>query len=200
MSEVHFEPEGYLERIRDEVRGYDELQERVAAATLGVDARRILELGVGTGETSQRVLELHPAARLTGFDSSAEMLGRARATLPPERVEALTVSRLEEPLPAAGPFDLVISALAVHHLDAAAKRDLFGRVAEALAPGGRFVLGDVIVPERPEDAEIELTPGFDLPDRVDVQLAWLEAAGLSPRIVWSQRDLVVVVADRISRA
>lgn len=149
MREVHFEPEGYLERVRDEIRGYDDLQDRVAAATAGVEARRILELGVGTGETSRRVLALHPAARLTGYDSSAEMLELARATLPPERVEALAVSRLEDPLPT-GPFVVVFSALAVHHIEAAEKRDLFRRVVEVLAGGGRFVLGDVVVPERPE--------------------------------------------------
>ena len=57
-----------------------------------------------------------------------------------------------------GPFDLVTSALAVHHLDADGKRDLFARIAAALAPGGRFVLGDVIVPEDPADATIPLTP------------------------------------------
>ena len=198
MREVHFEPEGYLERIRDEIRGYDELQDRVAAATVGVEARRILELGVGTGETSRSVLPLHPGARLTGIDSSAEMLKRARGTLPPEQVEALTVSWLEDPLPG-GPYDLVVSALAVHHLDATGKRDLFARVAEVLARGGRFVLGDVVVPERPEDALIELTEGFDVPDSTDDQLAWLEAVALAPRVVWSQGDLAVIVGDRIRR-
>ena len=195
MSEFRVEPEGYVERIRDEVPGYDELQERVAAATVGVEARRILELGVGTGETARRVLDLHPAAQLTGIDSSAEMLERARTTLPAERVEALAVSRLECALPP-GPFDLVVSALVVHHLDAAGKGHLFRRVAAVLRPRGRFVLGDVVVPERPEDAVIELTRGFDLPDRADDQLAWLEAAGFDAQVVWSERDLAVLVADR----
>ena len=195
MGQFHFEPEGYVERIRDEVPAYDELQERVAAATTGADVRRVLELGVGTGETARRVLELHPRARLTGIDSSAEMLARARGLLPAERVELLAVSRLEDSLPA-GPFDLVVSALVVHHLDGSGKTDLFRRVAAVLRPSGRFVLGDVIVPERPEDAVIELTTGFDLPDRVDDQLAWLEAAGFDAQLVWSERDLAVIAAGR----
>jgi tRNA (cmo5U34)-methyltransferase len=195
VGQFHFDPESYLANIREEVAGYDELQERVAAATASVDARRLLELGVGTGETACRVLALHPRARLTGIDSSAAMLERARAELPADRVEELAVARLGDRLPA-GPFDLVFSALVVHHLDAARKRDLFGRVAAELRPGGRFVLGDVVVPERPADAAIPLTPGFDLPDRADDQLTWLEAAGLCARLVWADRDLAVLTGDR----
>jgi tRNA (cmo5U34)-methyltransferase len=195
LGQFHFTPDGYVERIREEVAGYDELQERVAAATAGVEARRILELGVGTGETARRVLALHPGARLTGIDSSAEMVERARESLPAEQVDELVVSRLEGPLPE-GPFDLVVSALAVHHLDGGAKADLFGRVAAVLPPGGRFVLGDVVVPERPEDAVTPLTPDFDLPDRAADQLAWLEVAGLGAHLVWSSRDLAVLTGDR----
>ena len=50
-----------------------------------------------------------------------------------------------------GQFDLVFSALAVHHLDTAGMEDLFRRVAGVLSPGGRFVLGDVVVPRDPSD-------------------------------------------------
>jgi tRNA (cmo5U34)-methyltransferase len=197
VGQFHFDPEGYVERIRDEVPAYDELQARVTAATLGIEAQRVLDLGVGTGETARRVLEAHPEARLTGIDSSADMLERARAGLPPDRVEGLSVSRLQDPLPE-GPFDLVVSALAVHHLDGPGKAELFHRAAAALRPGGRFVLGDVVVPERPEDAITPLTAGFDLPDRAEDQLAWLEAAGLAPRLVWSERDLAVLAASKPS--
>jgi tRNA (cmo5U34)-methyltransferase len=38
------------------------------------------------------------------------------------------VSRLEDALPV-GNIDLVVSALAVHHLDGAGKADLFARIA-----------------------------------------------------------------------
>lgn len=41
-----------------------------------------------------------------------------------------------------------------------------------------------------------LTPDFDLPDRVEDQLAWLEAAGFEARLVWAERDLAVVSAER----
>jgi tRNA (cmo5U34)-methyltransferase len=197
VGESRFQPEGYLEGVRAEVPGYDQLQEHLARATVGVAVRRVLDLGTGTGETARRVLELHPAAQLTGIDSGAEMLERAREELPADQVEGLLVSRLEDELPP-GPFDLAVSALAVHHLDSTGKADLFSRIAKVLSPGGRFVLGDVVVPERPEDSVTPLTPGFDLPDQVDDQLEWLDGAGYAARLVWLKRDLAVIVADRVA--
>ncbi len=190
-GQFHFDPTTYLETIKEDIPVYERLQGELAAAT-GSGARRILELGAGTGETTQRLLARHPAATVIGIDASAQMLDRARQVLPGDRVE-LCVARLEDPLPE-GPFDLVASALCVHHLTASEKRDLFRRIAAALAPGGRFVLADVVVPEDPADAVTSLTPDFDRPSSVAEQLEWLAAAGLEPRVVWEHRDLAVVVA------
>ena len=192
MTNVEWNPEGYVDRIVAEIPAYHELEERVAASTVGLNVERVLELGVGTGETARRVLAIHPRAHLVGIDASPEMLARAREALPDAD---LRLRRLEDALPA-GPFDLVVSALAVHHLDADGKRDLFRRVADVVRPGGRFVLGDVVVPERPEDARIEIDWVVDLPDRADDQVAWLTEAGLSAEIVWQRGDLAVVRADR----
>jgi len=62
-------------------------------------------------------------------------------------------------------------------------------------PGGWFVLGDVVVPERPEDAQIEIDWVVDLPDRAADQLAWLSHAGFDAELVWSHRDLAVLKAE-----
>jgi tRNA (cmo5U34)-methyltransferase len=189
-----WDPVAYLDEIRAEIPLYDELQLRAVEATRGLEALRVLELGVGTGETARRLLALHPEAELVGIDGSEAMLGAARATLPPQRVD-LRVARLEDPLPE-GEFELAISVLAVHHLRGSEKAELFHRVAAALAPGGRFVLADVVVPERPADAVIPIEEGFDFPDPLPEQLAWLEEAGLAATVVWSRQDLAVVAADQ----
>jgi tRNA (cmo5U34)-methyltransferase len=112
-NQFHFHPEAYLELVRSEVPAYDRLQDVVAQATRGLGARSILDLGVGTGVTSQRVLAEHPSARLVGVDESSAMLDHARRALPAAEFRA---ARLEDPLPQ-GPFDLVVSVLAVHQLD-----------------------------------------------------------------------------------
>jgi tRNA (cmo5U34)-methyltransferase len=190
MDESPWDPATYGDLVRAEVPEYDRLQDEVARATADVAARHVLELGTGTAITTRRVLERHPEAQLVGIDSSPEML--ASVDLPGAD---LRLQDLREPLPE-GPFDLVFSALAVHHLDRRGKADLFGRVAAALAPGGRFVLADVIVPEDPADVVTPLDEGFDLPETVDDLLAWLRDAGLEGRVSWRSRDLAVLVAER----
>jgi tRNA (cmo5U34)-methyltransferase len=85
--------------------------------------------------------------------------------------------------------------LTVHHLSGPAKAELFGRVAIALPPGGRFVLADIVVPDDPADASAPIDGVFDVPSRIDEQRAWLREADLEPRVEWTHGDLAVLVAD-----
>src|SRR5581483_10539913 len=129
-----------------------------------------------------RVLARNPGARWTGIDGSEAMVAHARGRLP---AADLRVQRLEDALPE-GPFDLVVSCLAVHHLDGEGKRDLFRRIAQV---SDTFVLGDVVVPERPEDAVIEIDWVEDLPSTVPEQLAWLRRRDSRHRPTTSGRTL-----------
>jgi tRNA (cmo5U34)-methyltransferase len=196
VSQFHFDPVTYLDMMREEVPAYHRLQDAVAAASDhdGVEVSRVLDLGSGTGETLAAVLARHPGARAIGVDESAHMLDEARRRLAGHSVE-FVVADLSEDWPE-GAFDLVVSALAIHHVDAPAKSELFMRIAAVLRPGGRFVLGDVVVPADPADAVTPLTPEYDQPSRVDEQLDWLRSAGLTATVVWTERDLAVMTADR----
>jgi len=194
MGQFHWDPESYLALMRSEVPDYEQLQAETAAATEGLEVRRILELGTGTGETASRVLAVHPGARLHGIDASSRMLAVARTALADADVE-LEDRPLEEPLPV-GPFELVVSALAVHHLDGQAKRDLFARIAGVLVDGGWFVLGDVVVPDDPADVVTPIDGDYDTPSTLAEQLGWLADAGFDARVRWAHHDLAVVVADK----
>ena len=108
----------------------------------------------------------------------------------------LQVGRIEAPLPA-GPFELVTSALCVHHLDGPGKAALFRRVHDVLAPGGRFVLGDLVVPDDPADVVTPIDWDYDLPSSAAEQLAWLREAGFDARVAWAERDLAVLVGERV---
>ena len=137
-AQFHLNPETYLDEIRAEVPRYDELQERTIEA-IPFPPRRVLELGVGTGETTRRLLARYPDAELTGLDSQPEMVFKAR-----ELGIEVRLARMEDPLPD-GPWDLVISVLSVHHLTDEQKRDLFRRVREQ---SRAMVMGDVVIAER----------------------------------------------------
>jgi L-threonylcarbamoyladenylate synthase len=194
-GQFHFDPGSYEIMIREELPDYDMLQDQLVEACDGLSVKRILELGTGTGVTAARLLERFGEARLVGVDESVPMLDVARGRLPAERAE-LKLARLQDPLPE-GHFDLVASALAVHHLDGAEKADLFRRVYRALSRRGRFVLADVIAPEKPWQAVVPLTDGYDKPSPVNAQLRWLADAGFSwVSVRWQRRDLAVIVASR----
>jgi tRNA threonylcarbamoyl adenosine modification protein (Sua5/YciO/YrdC/YwlC family) len=190
--QFHFDPDTYDAMIHADIPAYGRLQDELTLAS-GTGARTILELGTGTGETAGRLLSAHPGASLVGVDVSEPMLALARTRLPHARVD-LRVREIQGPLPE-GPFDLVASALCIHHLDGAEKADLFGRVARVLAPGGVFVLADVVVPDDSVPARISLTPGFDKPSPVSDQLRWLRAAGFEAAVTWARGDLAVIRAE-----
>ncbi|MCU1381092.1 MAG: Methyltransferase [Acidimicrobiales bacterium] len=164
-------------------------------ADLGVRRPRVLDLGAGTGILSGAVRAAVPAAELTLLDGAAPMLAVARHRLG----EVATVTAdLTDPLPT-GPFDAVVSALAIHHLSDEAKRDLFTRVVGILRPGGVFVNAEQVAGATPwhraqyeaaherdaralgtDDAEWDAALGRMAHDRcapVEDQLAWLAAAG-----------------------
>ena len=107
MGQFDWTPEVYLERIRAEVPRYDELQEQAVAA-IPFPPERVLELGMGTGETTRRLIEAYPDAWVVGLDASPDMVFRARQTY-----DDVQLARMEDPLPD-GPWDLVISVLSVN--------------------------------------------------------------------------------------
>ena len=175
-AQFHWHPDTYLDMIRAEVPRYGELQQRAIDAIPFAPAR-VLELGIGTGETTRRLLDRHPDARVLGLDSSPEMVFRAR-----EIGIEVRLARMEDPLPD-GPWDLVISVLSVHHLRADAKRDLFRRVREQ---SRSLVLGEVV------EAEVQVAPiepGVDFPDHAEDVAAWCDG-----EVTWRADDLAVIRA------
>jgi len=166
------------------------------------DAPRILDLGAGTGLLASRILEAHPSADVTLVDVAEAMLAQARARLarPAEAGRAHFVvsdlAKAEFP----GSFDAIVSALAIHHLEAAAKRDLFARVHRALRPGGVFLNADQVRGSTPrlegihqgawlakvkergvsaaDLAAAQARMELDQTDTLEAQLGWLTEVGL----------------------
>jgi tRNA (cmo5U34)-methyltransferase len=176
MPEFSWKPDEYLDLIRGEVPRYEELQEQAIAA-IPFAPQRVLELGMGTGETTRRLIESYPDAWVIGLDSSPDMVYRAR-----EAYDDVQLARIEDPLPD-GPWDLVIGVLSIHHLSAELKRELFRRVREQ---SRALVIGDIV------RAEIEVTPleeGYDFPEAAADLAEW--SGG---EVTWAADDLAVVRA------
>ena len=79
------------------------------------------------------VLAEHPGIELELLDGSGEMLALAGERLG-DAIRAVHVQDMRDPLPD-GPFDAVVSALAIHHLEHAEQRRLFAAVHDAAAAG-----------------------------------------------------------------
>jgi tRNA (cmo5U34)-methyltransferase len=133
MARFDWTPEVYLERIRSQIPRYDELQEQAIAA-IPFPPERVLELGMGTGETTRRLIEAYPDAWVIGLDSSPDMVFRARQTY-----DDVQLARMEDPLPD-GPWDLVISVLSTSDLTGDQLQALCRRVKEH---SRSLVIGDV---------------------------------------------------------
>jgi trans-aconitate methyltransferase len=175
-NQFHMNPDTYLEEIQADLPLFHELQDATIEA-IPFAPQRVLELGVGTGETTRRLRARYPDAEVTGLDALPAMVFHAR-----ELGIDVRLGRMEDPLPD-GPWDLVISVLAVHHLDDPAKRELFRRVRDQ---SRALVLGDVVLVE---PQTIELEPGVDLPASAADQAEW--SGG---ELVWERDDFAVIRA------
>ena len=122
----------------------------VSASMIGSSPRRVLDLGAGTGLLAEIVAAAYPEATVELLDASEPMLAQARARLG-ATAGAVHVADMTAPLPQ-GPFDAIVSALAIHHLADHDKQNLFSRVHEGLTPGGAFVNAEqVAAPSAPLD-------------------------------------------------
>ena len=115
---------------------------------------RVLDLGIGTGFFSQRLLATFPEARVIAVDGARAMIDVASERLGPEahRVDFRIgdFRHLDELLDPTERGEVVITAYALHHLDAKDKAAVIRRCVDFLEPGGWFLNADNIVGETPE--------------------------------------------------
>jgi tRNA (cmo5U34)-methyltransferase len=145
MGEFDWTPEQYLDRIHARIPRYDELQEQAIAA-IPFPPERVLELGMGTGETTRRLIEAHPDAWVVGLDASPDMVFRARQTY-----DDVQLARMEDPLPD-GPWDLVISVLSAS--------DLSNDQLEALCRRVKDHSRSLVIADEFEEAKLQALLGW----------------------------------------
>jgi SAM-dependent methyltransferase len=194
------------------------------------DAGRLLDLGVGTGYVARLVLSRRPDLDLVGIDLKPESLDAARINLPNgpdggrrDFVRGDLNDLAEIALPHAD-YHAVISALVFHDLADTAKRAVIGWVADALVPGGRFLLYDRLRLTEPaafplqkslwrriasvhgtamRDADDFDAYEADLGERnrpaaLEDYLAWFRDAGLAPAILHQHGNIALMSACKAS--
>ncbi|MFH0917188.1 MAG: class I SAM-dependent methyltransferase [bacterium] len=214
--------ERYEDMIRRVVPGYREQEPlivevlREAAPGGGGGPFRILELGAGTGTLSRLVLETFPGAELIAMDVSPVMLGECAGVLAPFGTRARLMEADFATADLGSGYHAVVSRLAIHHLSDGEKRSLFGRVAEALQPGGVFVSSDLIAGETEAETEAMLAEWrehmvsqgddpaewtqwlvgeADLPSPARSQVEWLLQAGFDEaRTIWRRANFAILRA------
>ena len=174
---------------------------------------RVLDLGAGTGLFGAMVARAFPEASLLLTDISQAMLSQAKQRFAGNpRVSYALLEHAQ--LSAVSEYDLVLSALSIHHLEHRDKRALFQKIYRALRPGGMFINVDqALAPSRIgeeqyeriwlEDArangvsELALAQARERmrEDRnalLSDQLAWLVEAGFDDVDCWYKRFRFVV--------
>jgi tRNA (cmo5U34)-methyltransferase len=182
------------------------------------DAPNVLDIGAGTGLYSSMLLSRYPAAKLTLIDFSEEMLSLAQARFAGRPNSDFILGDYTEH-PFDRQYDIVISALSIHHLDAAAKAKLYRRAFDLLAPNGEFLNADQIVSSSPEiqerhqqlwldfvvgkgatDAEVErLKQSMELDDPATIarQVSWMREAGFPVAdCIYQYRNFAVLYAAK----
>ena len=181
---------GYVAQwiARDVTRDEDRrqrLRQMLAAASVAADAEiAVIDVGGGYGVVSEEVLRHFSRAVVTLQDYSQPMLDQAR-----ERLSAFSgrmkyaLGDLRDPAWTAavgGPFDLAVSAIAVHNLrDRGEIAACYRAIAGILKPGGMFLDYDL----------------FGLIGGVEAQTETIRKAGFAAvECLWQEGRLAILAA------
>ena len=169
-------------------------------------AGRILDLGTGDGRLLALVRKEHPNTEAVAVDFSPTMLEAAGKRFAAESSVSVVRHNLDDPLPALGKFDAVISSFAIHHLVHERKRALYAEIYNLLNPGGVFCnLEHVASPNTRLHKEFLERIGFTVETEdpsnklldVETQLGWLREIGFGDvDCHWKWRELALLTGRR----
>ncbi|MFC1406069.1 MULTISPECIES: trans-aconitate 2-methyltransferase [Streptacidiphilus] len=159
---------------------YDEMLGELVSRVRVPSGARILDLGCGSGVLAEIMLERFPDSQVTLLDLSSNMIAAAERRLERFGSRASFVEGRFEDMPE-GPFDAVVSTLALHHLGTdEEKRTQYARILGSLTPGGSFWQGEYVLSSSPEDSELN----------EDAWADWLRTKDFSEEEVLQLRERV----------
>jgi len=175
-----------------------------------INPKNCMDLGAGTGLLSAIIAQDFDIERLVLLDQSEAMLDlaiKALSNLPSVSAVTSSIQNINENQLSEG-FEVIWSALAIHHLNALEKQKLFKDIYSYLKPGGIFINADQSLGRTAQIEKIyrsqwlnevrekgveesDLSKALermkeDRMDTLEDQLQWLENAGFSQVNAWFQ--------------
>ena len=158
----------------------------------------ILDIGAGTGLLTSFVYNQYPESNYTIIDISKEMIEQAKKRFNGlGNFEYITADYANYIF--AKKYDVVVSALSIHHLEDEEKLKLYRRIFESISGGGIFINGDQFISrsrvleekihhkwrtviEKSGLTKEEISGAFermkmDKPATTEKNIAWLEKVG-----------------------
>ena len=168
--------------------------------------QRVLDIGSGDGRLLDRVLTARPDAQAVALDFSPPMLARARKRFAARPNVEVVDHNFEQPLPAMGSFDVIVSSFAIHHVGHERKRALYAEVFALLTPGGLFANLEHVASPTPQLHTAFLEAAGFAPDDEDpsnqlldmeTQLGWLREIGfLHVDCYWKWLELALLAGAK----
>jgi tRNA (cmo5U34)-methyltransferase len=148
----------------------------------------VLDLGTGDGRLLELVKQKNPKAKGVALDFSDPMLKLVKKRFEKTKSVKVVKHDLNIPLPTVnlGLFDLIISGLAIHHLNHERKKQLYTEIFDLLTSNGIFLNLEHVASSTESLHQkflsfIGLTPITDDPSNklldVETQLKWLREIG-----------------------
>ena len=150
----HYETQKYDDDIVRSIPGHKELHKHIEQLIESLPKQpKILELGIGTGLTAERILSKRPNAEYIAVDFSEQMLAETRKRLYQYNIKFINGDYSQIRLPESN--DLVVSVVGIHHQETDNdKKRLFQRIYDSLNDTGTFIFGDLVTYRNQEEAAI----------------------------------------------
>jgi tRNA (cmo5U34)-methyltransferase len=181
---------------------------------------RVIDLGCGTGTVAKRISEKYPNAEIVCLDIASNMINIAKHKLS-DHLNTKFITGDFSKADFDGKFDVVVSSLALHHLENDSfKKEFYKKIYDILNDSGQFINADVILASTDFHQEVYMNRWVeymnrsypkeqifdnwirkyyaeDRPAKLIDQLKWLEDIGFgSIDVIWKYYNFSVYCGSK----
>ena len=173
----------------------------------------VLDIGIGTGNTTLAVITKFPLANIDALDVSKKMITFAKSKLKEYNINYLVGDIETKKI--SKKYDLIISTLTIHHIKN--KEKIFKKICSLLKINGVFILNDIFIGDTQKETKIiedkyrsflkknfekekwwhNLYSKEDIPTSINNQIQWLKNAGFKKvELKYKYLNTMIIVAKK----